>query len=105
MVTRPAVYRMEQVFVVARSSFVNSRFGSVTRKQRIPLPATVALELESMGLVSIEKQRPTVLKPAATVPQGAGQAVPSSASQAGQASETTSSPPRKSGKAKKAGVS
>lgn len=92
---------MEQVFVVARASFVNSKFGSVTRRQRFPLPVGTAHELEAMGLVTIEKQPMTVPRSAAPAPQDDGPEAPSLSSQAGQVSETTSSPPRKRGRPKK----
>lgn len=95
---------MEQVFCVARTAFVNKRIGTVSRKQRIPLPVSVAHELEAMGLVSIEKQLPALLKPAVSDPQDAGQAAPSSVLRAGQVLATTNSGKRKRGRPKKAGA-
>ena len=102
--TRPADRHMEQVFVVAKTSFVNERFGSVTRRQRIPLPVSVAQELEAMGLVSIEKQKTAVQESAQPGPKGVGLEAPSSSSQADPASETISSQKRKRGRPKKVGV-
>jgi len=96
---------MEHVYVTARSSFVNSLFGSVTRGQRIPLPAGAARELEAMGLVAIEKQPLTVQHvPEQRDPLAAGEGAPSSSSPADQASETTSLPKRKRGRPRKDGA-
>ena len=102
--TRPADHHMEQVFVVAKASFVNERFGSVTRRQRIPLPVSVAQELEAMGLVSIEKQPTAVQESAQPGPMDVGPEAPSSSSQADPVSETISSQKRKRGRPKKAGA-
>lgn len=94
---------MEQVYVTAKAAFVNQRVGTVNRGQRMPMPRQTAEELAAMGLVAIEKQLPALLKTAEPVPQGAGQAAPSSVLPAGQASETTNSPRRKRGRPSKVG--
>lgn len=94
---------MEQVFVRAKSSFVNQRLGTVTRRQRLPVPAGIARELESLGLVEIEKQSLTVRKNLHRDPLGVGMEAPSSASPAGQVSATSNLQPRKRGRPRKAG--
>lgn len=94
---------MEQVFVRAKSSFVNQRLGTVTRRQRLPVPAGIARELESLGLVEIEKQSMTVRQDLPRDPLGVGMEAPLSALPAGQVSVTSSSPPRKRGRPRKAG--
>jgi hypothetical protein len=42
---------MEQVFVVAKTSFVNQVVGSVNRKQKLLINANLAKEFVGMGLV------------------------------------------------------
>lgn len=95
---------MEQIYVTARTAFVNQRVGTVNRGQRMPMARKLAEELAAMGLVAIEKQLPALLRPAVSDPQDAGQAAPSSVSQAGPAWETTSSGKRKRGRPRKAGA-
>jgi hypothetical protein len=45
---------MEQVFVIAKTSFVNGVVGSVNKKQRFAISRALAEEFYSMGLVEIE---------------------------------------------------
>lgn len=54
---------MEQVFVVAKKSFINGIAGSVTRKQRLLLPKNIAQEFVAMGLVDLESKGEVVKKP------------------------------------------
>lgn len=78
--------KMEQVYVIAVKSFINGVAGSVTRKQRLPLPKNLAAEFVAMGLVEYDnppkKQQPVT---------DAGEAAPSVSLPAETASQTTTS--------------
>jgi hypothetical protein len=59
---------MELVSCIAKTSFVNQVVGSVTRKQKLMIPASLAREFVSMGLVDYEggeqkKPQPIQSKP------------------------------------------
>ena len=46
---------MEQVWLIAKTSFVNRWIGSVNKKQRFLCPANVAQEFVSMGIADYEQ--------------------------------------------------
>ena len=52
---------MEQVWLVAKTSFVNRWIGSVNKKQRFLCPANVAEEFVSMGIAEYEKTNENVI--------------------------------------------
>ena len=49
---------MEYVNCIAKTSFVNQWVGSVSSKQKLTIPKSIAEEFEAMGLVSIEGATP-----------------------------------------------
>lgn len=52
---------MEQVWLIAKTSFVNRWIGSVNKKQRFLCAANVAEEFVSMGIADYEKVEGKVL--------------------------------------------
>ena len=85
--------KMEQVYVIAVKSFINGVAGSVTRKQRLPLPKNLAAEFVAMGLVEYEnapKKQENVTD--------AGKAVPSASLPVETASPTMTLPKSNRGK-------
>lgn len=63
---------MEKVEVVATSHFTDSRIGSITRKQRLFIPAQVAEDLHSIGLVQYPKTPATLQRNPQIGPLAAG---------------------------------
>lgn len=53
---------MEKVEVVATSHFTDTRIGGVSRKQRLFIPAHIAEELHSIGLVEYPNGQATATK-------------------------------------------
>jgi hypothetical protein len=53
---------MEKVEVVATSHFTDTRIGGVSRKQRLYIPAHIAAELHSIGLVEYPNGQATATK-------------------------------------------
>lgn len=53
---------MEKVEVVATSHFTDTRIGGVSRKQRLFIPAHIAEELHSIGLVEYPNAQATATK-------------------------------------------
>jgi hypothetical protein len=51
---------MEQVWLIAKTSFVNRWIGSVNKKQRFLCPANVAQEFVSMGIADYEQSNEKV---------------------------------------------
>jgi hypothetical protein len=86
---------MEQVFVIAKSSFVSQSVGSVSRKQRLLLSKSLANEFVAMGLVEYEVKEPV------KKPTDVGTEKQSVSSQAETASATLTLPKSKRGKSGK----
>jgi len=76
---------MEKVEVVATSHFTDSRIGSITRKQRLFIPAQVAEDLHSIGLVQYPNTQATLQRNQQIGPLAAGGAVLLASSPAVQA--------------------
>lgn len=64
---------MEVVEAIALCHFSDTRIGGVSRKQRLRLPALLADQLESVGLIEIVNPSPTVvISPRQTAPLAVG---------------------------------
>lgn len=64
---------MEIIEVVALAHFADTRFGSVSRKQKLRLAPQVAEQLEGMGLVArVNPPQAPATMPLSTAPQVAG---------------------------------
>lgn len=66
---------MEKVEVMATSHFTDTRIGGVSRKQRLFIPAHIAEELHSIGLVEYPNAQATATKnpPIAALADGGGE--------------------------------
>lgn len=90
---------MDQVTVIANTSFVSQSVGSVTRKQRLTLSKQLAHEFVTMKLVRYDDA--PIKKPNEAVV--AGQVEPSASLPVATALTTTSLPKQRGGRSKKAG--
>lgn len=65
---------MEKVEVIATSHFTDTRIGGVSRKQRLFIPAHIAEELHSIGLVQYPNTQATATRnpPTALLADGGG---------------------------------
>lgn len=53
---------MEQVFVIAKTSFISATIGNVSRKQKLLLSANLAKEFVAMGLVDYADGEKSIAK-------------------------------------------
>lgn len=90
---------MDQVAVIANTSFVSQSIGSVTRKQRLTLSKQLAHEFVTMNLVRYEDT--PIKKPTEAVV--AGQVEPSVSLPVVTALTTTSLPKPATGRSEKVG--
>jgi hypothetical protein len=98
---------MELVSCIAKTSFVNQVVGSVNRKQKLMIPANLAREFVSMGLVDYEggeKKKPQPIQSKPSQEQATdGQEVPSASLPVATALPMSKSVKPKSGRPKKTG--
>lgn len=98
---------MELVSCISKTSFVNQVVGSVNRKQKLIIPANLAKEFVSMGLVDYEGgavKKPEVIQSKQSLEAEAdGKAAPSASLPAETALPTNNLPKQKAGRRKKDG--
>lgn len=97
---------MELVEIASNCHFTDTRIGSISRKQRLKIPAHIARELQSLNLVKIINPQPAVFQNyPRSAPQPDGGEVQSVSSPVDQVSEPKTPKQSRRGRPKKTGES